>query len=166
MEHFPQLHFLFSRAPNLFHLLVLLDSPSADGEILARSEEGVSLPGLPSVAQLGVRNAVPRAPSIWWGPNNGPHKTMTLQLLLVRAPWPPPRFPSSLAPCALTACGVTLTGDLVLCLALYLALQCSEIVPLYDDFESKAPLAFSEHMASGCIMFNYKPVFDGWTSPF
>lgn len=67
MEHFPQLHFLFSRAPNLFHLLVLLGSPSADREILARSEEGVSLPGLPSVAQLGVRNAGPRAPSIWWG---------------------------------------------------------------------------------------------------
>lgn len=61
---------------------------------------------------------------------------------------------------------MTLTGDLVLCLALSLALKSSEIVPLYDDFESKAPLAFLEHMASGCIMFNYKPVFDGWTGPF
>lgn len=47
----------------------------------------------------------------------------------------------------------------------YLGLKCSEIVPLYDDFRSKAQLVFSEHMANACVMFNYKAVFDGWAGP-
>ena len=61
---------------------------------------------------------------------------------------------------------MTLTDDAVLCLALYVALKYSEIVPLYDDFRSKAPLIFSEHTANAvscsttslCLMTGQVPL--------
>lgn len=49
----------------------------------------------------------------------------------------------------------------MLCLALHLSPKYSEIVPLYNDLGNQAPLAFSQHMDDGCVMFTQKPVFDG-----
>lgn len=75
----------------------------------------------------------------------------------VRAPWLPPCFP---CPHAVIFCWMTLIADSILCLALYLSLRYPESVPLDNDWRNQAPLAFSEHVADGCVVFNQKPVFD------
>lgn len=60
---------------------------------------------------------------------------------------------------------MTLTVDSILCLALYLSPEYPKIVPLDNDLGSQAPLAFSEHVADGCVVFNQQPVVDGRAGP-
>lgn len=65
----PACTFFLSRAPILSPSSVLPSSPSIGG-ILVRSGRGMTFPGPPSVAWLGVRSVGPRSPSIWWGVSN------------------------------------------------------------------------------------------------
>lgn len=139
---------------------MLLGSPGGGGGTLARSGEGMSLPGCLlrldwGLEMLGLGHLLFGGGTLTKSSSVTSHKSTVASSALFFFLW------SLGSNCFLS----DPPGDAVLCLALHLGLKCSEIVPSYDDFRSKAPLVFSEHMANACVMFNYKPVFDGWAGP-
>lgn len=54
---------------------------------------------------------------------------------------------------------MTLTADSILCLALHLSPRYPESVPLDNDWGNQAPLAFSEHVADGCVSCSIKSLY-------